>query len=211
MEKAMSVKTIAGFLLSLSFCVASGDLKAAGRVGEVDEWAKVFAEQVCASCHGAHGSSKFSEIPSLAAQSQVYLVAKLEQFRNQALKRPNRHIDLLGITLNDEATVEALAQYFAKQSPPPPVTRDATAVAAGSKIFSDGIETKGVAACAVCHGTNAEGFWIVPRLAGQHAGYVERQLKAIQLQLRDAPGMHAMVKDLSLEEIKAVAAFIQSK
>ena len=207
----MSIKTIARVLVSLNFCFAIGDLMAADRVGEVEESAKVFAEQVCASCHGAHGSSKFPEIPSLAAQSRVYLVAKLRQFRNLALKKPDRHTDLLGITLSDEATLEALAQYFANQPPPPPVTRDAAAVAAGSKIFSDGIETKGIAACSVCHGTNAEGYWIVPRLAGQHARYVERQLKEIQLQLRNAPGMHAMVKDLSLEEIRAVAAFTQSK
>lgn len=207
----MATKTFARIVLSLNLCLVAGDLAAADQARELDESAKLLAEQVCAACHGPRGQSTFPEIPSLAAQTQVYLAAKLRQFRNQSLRRPERHLDLLGIALIDDATIEALAHYFAQQPPPSPVTRNATAIEAGSKIFSNGIEAEDVPACSVCHGGSAEGFWIVPRLAGQNARYVERQLKEIQLQLRNTPVMHGMAKNLSLDEIKAVAAFVQSK
>lgn len=209
----MATKTSSRFVLSLILCFFGSDLAVADEAKEIDESAKILAEQVCAACHGSHGQgdSALPEIPSLAAQTRVYLSAKLRQLRNQSLRRPERHLDLLGIVLNDDATIDALAHYFANQPPPPPVARNTAAIEAGSEIFSKGIEAKGVAACSVCHGSNAEGFWIVPRLAGQHSHYVERQLKEIQLQLRNTPVMHGMVKNLSLDEIKEVAAFVQSK
>ncbi len=52
---------------------------------------------------------------------------------------------------------------------------------------------------------------IFPRLAGQHAAYLARQLQAIQTQLRASPVMHGIIQDLKPEEMKAVAAFLQSK
>lgn len=198
-------------ILGLSSFLTMSAVTAADQPKEADESAKLLAEQVCATCHGQHGLSTFQEIPSLAAQTQVYIAAKLWQFRSQSLRRLEQHSNLLGVALMDDATVEGLARYFADQPGPPPVTRDAAAVESGNKIFNEGLEHKGVAACAACHGANAQGFWIAPRLAGQHARYVERQLKAIQLQLRRTRVMHGVVKDLSLEEIKAVAAFVQSK
>ena len=207
----MTFASFARVALSLGFCLAAGNLAAADQVKEQDESAKLLAEQVCATCHGPRGLSTFQEIPSLAAQTHVYVAAKLRQFRNQSLRRPERHLDLLGIALIDDATVDALALYFSAQPAPPAVARDAKLIDAGSKIFNKGIEDKGVAACAVCHGSNAEGFWVVPRLAGQHSRYVERQLKEIQLRLRNTPVMHGMVKNLSLDEIKAVAAYVESK
>lgn len=209
-----STSTLKGFLagiLGLSSLLTVSTVTAADPSREADESAKLLAEQVCASCHGQHGLSTFQEIPSLAAQTEVYIAAKLWQFRSQSLRRPEQHSDLLGVALMDDATVEGLARYFASQPRPPPVTRDAAAVDSGSKIFSEGIADKGVAACAVCHGAGAQGFWITPRLAGQNARYVERQLKEIQLQLRHTRVMHGAVRDLSLEEIKDVAAFVQSR
>jgi cytochrome c553 len=198
-------------LLGFAWIFAVGIAKSAEQPKEADESAKLLAEQVCASCHGPRGLSTLEDIPILASQKDVYIAAKLWQFRNQSLRRPEQHLDLLGIALLDDATVESLARYFASQPAPPSVARDVAAVEAGGAIFSRGIANKGVAACAVCHGVNAQGFGIVPRLAGQHARYVERQLRVIQLQLRKTRVMHGIVNDLSLDEIQAVAAFVQSK
>lgn len=203
-----------GALLLAVLCLlslAAGVVRAADPAGEANESAKLFAEQVCASCHGPRGVSAIEDIPNLAAQKDVYTAAKLWQFRSQSLRKPEQHLDLLGIVLIDDATVEKLARYFASQPAPAPVAHDTAAIEAGSAIFNRGIPEKGVAACAACHGVKAEGLGIVPRLAGQHARYVERQLRVIQLQLRKSRVMHGVVTDLSLDEIKAVAAFVQSK
>ena len=50
-----------------------------------------------------------------------------------------------------------------------------------------------------------------PRLAGQHAKVVYRQIEFIQGLVRKAPVMHGIVKDLTPSEIQAVAAYVQAK
>ena len=50
-----------------------------------------------------------------------------------------------------------------------------------------------------------------PRLAGQHAKYVARQIEYIQALVRKAPVMHGIVKDLTPDEIEAIAVYVQSK
>lgn len=47
-------------------------------------------------------------------------------------------------------------------------------------------------------------------LAGQHATYVVHQLEAIQTQTRKAPVMFGIVHDLTPQEIRQVAAYVQS-
>lgn len=84
-------------------------------------------------------------------------------------------------------------------------------IAAGNKLFVKGVRERGIAPCALCHGQNAQGIGIFPRLAGQHADYVVRQLHAIQASQRNAPVMHGIIQDMKPEEMKAVAAFVQSK
>jgi len=67
-----------------------------------------------------------------------------------------------------------------------------------------------VPACAACHGPAAAGSEAFPRLAGQHAKYVAKQLAYIQTLVRAAPVMHGIVKDFTASEIQAVAAYVES-
>lgn len=196
---------------ALVLCIAAHPVRAADRADDAAAAARLLAEQVCSVCHGAGGRNTFPDIPNLAAQSRQYLVAKIKMFRDRAQGKPAGHIDVLGLTLMDDPTVEALARYFAEQAAPPPLAGDTTLVAAGGKIYARGVPEQRLAPCGVCHGPEAAGIWIFPRLAGQHAGYVERQIALIQERLRDAPVMHGIIKTMTPEEIKAVAAFVQSK
>jgi cytochrome c553 len=104
-----------------------------------------------------------------------------------------------------------LAHYYAGQTPVPGTPGDPKLVAAGQQIFERGVPDRGIAACASCHGANAEGRSIFPRLAGQHAAYLARQINVIQKQLRTSPVMHGIVKDLKPAEIEQVAAYLESK
>jgi hypothetical protein len=63
----------------------------------------------------------------------------------------------------------------------------------------------------VVPGFGSAGTGDFPRLAGQHAKYVIKQLNYIQSLVRTAPVMHGIVKDLTSDEIRAVAAYLQSK
>ena len=49
-----------------------------------------------------------------------------------------------------------------------------------------------------------------PRLAGQHAAYVVRQMDAIRTLSRVSPVMHGVIKDMDAATIKAVAEYVQS-
>lgn len=203
----MNKRAIAFF----SLCVVCRILPGAEPASEIDESARVFATEVCSICHGPGGVSALPAFPSLAAQPRPYLRAKMKLFRSRSIYEPNDHGEMLGLTLMDDATVDALARYYASRPPPTPVADEAALIAAGARIFGQGVPERGVAACAVCHGANANGFGIFPRLAGQRAEYVQRQLTLIQARLRDARVMHGIIKDMTSDEMKAVAAFVQSK
>jgi cytochrome c553 len=77
-------------------------------------------------------------------------------------------------------------------------------------LFDRGVPDRGIPACATCHGAQAKGTNVYPRLAGQHAKYVAKQLNYIQTLVRAAPVMHGIVKDFTPAEIQAVAAYVQS-
>jgi len=67
-----------------------------------------------------------------------------------------------------------------------------------------------VLACASCHGAHGEGMATFPRLAGQHAPYLLKQLLVIQSVLRTAPVMHGVIKDLTKDQMQAVVAYLES-
>lgn len=201
---------------SLSIATASLALMMAAAAGaepkdDAEQPARVLAEQVCAICHGSGGRSTSPETPSLAAQTRPYLVAKIERLRERSAARTDQHVELLGLSLLDDSMVAALARYFSDQAPPPSLAGDPAVVAAGEKIYTRGLAEQKLAPCGVCHGVDGRGLWIFPRLAGQHAAYVERQIGLIQEHLRNAPVMHGIIKTMTPDEIKAVAAFVQSK
>jgi len=68
------------------------------------------------------------------------------------------------------------------------------------------------AACAGCHGADgnsANGVW--PILAGQHALYLEKQLKNFKSAERTDPVMQGMVAALSEADIQDIAAYYESQ
>ena len=62
--------------------------------------------------------------------------------------------------------------------------------------------------CVGCHGTDGNSMVPnFPKLAGQHANYLEKQLKDFRDGFRKDATMAAFSKGLTDEEIKALAAF----
>lgn len=171
------------------------------------------AENLCATCHGAQGRGDNPRIPRLAGQQRAYLDVQLKAFRSQSRNDPAAHEYMWGVaaTLSDDI-VAALAEYFSAQSPAagsPPT--DAKLAAAGKLLFEQGSPDRGAPPCTGCHGMNAEGMAVFPRLAGQHSEYLYIQLKLIQNKLRESPVMHGLIKQLHGDEISAVVTYLQSK
>lgn len=170
-------------------------------------------QTVCVTCHGAEGRGDNPRIPRLAGQQRAYLEIQLKAFRGQSRKDPAAHEYMWAVasTLND-SVIAALADYFSAQAPvasTPPT--DAKMAAVGRQLFEHGSPERGIPACAGCHGQNAEGMGVFPRLAGQHSQYLYIQLKLVQNQLRDSPVMHGLIKQLSGDEVTAVTTYLQAK
>jgi cytochrome c553 len=165
----------------------------------------------CSTCHGARGISVSPTFPNLAGQQAPYLEAQLKAFRDRSRADPHAQAFMWGMAaqLTDD-TIKGIADYLAAQPPAPGTRADPAEIAAGKKIYEEGIPTQNVPACQSCHGNRAQGNGPFPRLAGQHRGYLERQLGAFAANLRANPIMHENSKNLSALQISQVAGFLSS-
>jgi cytochrome c553 len=170
------------------------------------------AVELCSSCHGPGGNSTSPTFPKLAGQQKLYIAAQLRALKGKTRGDPEAHDYMWGIAGTiDDSLIEPMADYYASQTPVPGRPGDPKLVAEGKKLFDNGDSARKIQACATCHGADAQGQAIFPRLAGQHAAYLVRQLQVIQSNLRQAPVMHGIVTELKPEDMKALAEFLQSK
>lgn len=199
---------IATTLLAFAIC---GAALAADAVPAAQQDAEKFAGAKCVTCHGTGGRSTLSPFPNLAAQPAPYLAAQLKAFRDQTRADPDAQAYMWGLASRlDDAMVSALAAYYAAQRPARGSPGNSVLTAKGKIIFEKGLPEEGIPACNACHGTNAEGKAIFPRLAGQHAPYLLKQILLIQNASRVAPVMHGLVKNLTRDEMLAVTTYLAS-
>jgi cytochrome c553 len=187
-------------------CVA-----AQGKPVADDQAAQKVAASICSTCHGPNGLSTSPLFPRLAGQQELYLAAQLKAFKAKTRGEADAHDYMWGMaTLLDDSVIAGLAHYYSMQQPGPGIPGDARLIARGKSLYEKGDPAHDVVACTTCHGATAEGTSIFPRLAGQHASYVARQLDVIQKKFRDSPIMHGVIKDLSASDMRAVAEYVQS-
>jgi cytochrome c553 len=167
--------------------------------------------ETCSACHGLNGRSVAPTFPNLAAQTAPYIELQLHAFKDQTRADPDAQAYMWGMAaqLND-ASISGLAVYFSKQSAAGGKSGNATLIAQGRQIFMEGVPGRQIPACASCHGAQAQGNGPFPRLAGQHAPYLLKQLLVIQSVLRTAPVMHGVIKDLTRDQMQAVVAYLES-
>ncbi len=73
-----------------------------------------------------------------------------------------------------------------------------------------GVAAEGIPPCAACHGADAAGTDEFPRLAGQKAQYLLKQLHSFRNNQRNVAIMHGVAGGLQLGEMISVAAYLQS-
>jgi cytochrome c553 len=196
------------------FCAPLSTLSYAQAMTGDPAKAQPIVSQVCAACHGVDGNSALPVNPSLAAQHPEYTLKQLLNFKPRNGKPAERASPVMtGMVANlTPENMADLASYFARQKPNSRAASDPELVKLGKEIYRGGILTKNVAACAACHSPNGSGIPAqFPRLAGQHAEYIESQLKAFRTGERanDANGMmRAVAAKLSDVEIKALAEYV---
>lgn len=169
------------------------------------------AVETCGTCHGVNGRSVSPTFPNLAAQSAPYIQAQLKAFKDQSRADPDAQAYMWGMASQlSDATISALAGYFAAQPAAPGKGGNSALIAQGKRVFEEGVPARQIPPCATCHGVHAEGLDVFPRLAGQHAPYLLKQLLVIQSVLRSAPVMHGVIKDLTKDQMQAVVAYLES-
>jgi len=167
---------------------------------------------VCGTCHGPRGNSQQPKYPRLAGQNANYIAAQLRAFRSQSRGDPDAIGYMWGMAANlDDGVIDALASYYAAQAPRHGSVGDASLIARGGEIFTQGIENASVPPCAACHGPDGHGLADYPRLASQHSQYLLKQLSSFQNKMRDVAVMHGVAEGLKTPEMRAVAAYLQAQ
>lgn len=204
-----------GFALSLTLVSASALASEEKAAAKADPAAgKAIATQVCAACHGADGNSAIPANPKLAGQHPEYLYKQLSNFKGKDGKPAERVNGVMAgmvASLSDQ-DMHNIAAYFASQKPTGGQAKGSReSIDLGQKIWRGGDQSKGLPACAGCHGPTGAGLPAqYPRIAGQHADYTEAQLKSFRLAERandPAKMMRMIAVKMTDAEIKAVADY----
>ena len=206
--------------LKLFALVLAGVL--AGQAHAGDAAAGEAKAAVCAACHGPDGNSPAPDFPKIAGQGEKYFVKQLMDYKSGARENAIMRGQVAGMSEQD---MKDLAAFYAAQ-PIEVGAADPDLVEAGERLYRGGNMDTGLAACSGCHGPAGSGIAAAgfPALSGQHARYIEEQLRAFRAAGRDdlgasayrrndttsdEPGMmQAIAAKMSDREIKAVASFI---
>jgi len=169
---------------------------------------------VCANCHGVNGISVSPNFPILAAQMPSYLFAQLQAFKSHGREDPAGFEYMWGLSRGLSAEqMHGLADYFAAQAPTPGrAPSRGVDSRRGEAIYRTGLPDQNVPACAGCHGDRGQGTDSFPRLAGQHADYMVKQLMVFKEtdQRPDGVAMKAVTHDLHPADMRDVTGFLQS-
>lgn len=170
----------------------------------------------CKTCHGFSGQGYrgFYPMPRLAGQQSDYIENQLQAFIER--RRQNPVMFNVAHVLNP-AMVKGLAAYFGSLNPKPLGGAPKELVAAGKKIYEEGVPTSDVPPCASCHGPEAKGEGVFPRLAGQLHDYIMRKLvnwdkeRGQDLKNPDTSAiMEPIAHSLTEQQVAAVAAYLSN-
>ncbi len=216
-------KVLASLALFISFAMALSNysVRADDNFSSPDERpfnpashdAHLLIDRACSVCHGVNGISKWPFVPNLAAQDETYLESQLKAFRMRARADRYAQAEMWGMAqpLTD-SEIKAIAEYFSNLKAPPGRSSELSLAAAyfGENIFKHGFPRRKVPACNTCHKLNGEGDTDIPRLAGQHADYIERELREFRNGFRSNDIMHFIAQNMTNNEIQAISLYLSS-
>jgi cytochrome c553 len=160
----------------------------------------------CVACHGSDGAGEANgTVPRIAAQHAAVLIKELVDFRNR--RRWDLRMEQVagGHRLSGAQDVADVAGYVATLRPDlPPTTGSGEYLQRGASAY--------IRVCAGCHGASGQGSGVaaVPRLAGQHASYLLRQMQESATNGRPnmAASHVAVLRSLSYEDFSGAADYL---
>ncbi len=152
----------------------------------------------CANCHGEAGISKTPEVPNLAGQNPAYLLEQIRKFGSG--ERKDQFMQGLIKVLKDEERVQVALYYASVPTVPSPA--DAAKVAQGKVLFAK--------LCVRCHGEQARGSELYPRLASQKIPYLQTSITRYRdnTGVRNNQLMTIATAPLKNEDISALANYL---
>lgn len=219
-NKITFINVVVSFFISVG-AIAAGAPPAPGEEQKGDPDAGQAQAATCAGCHGNDGNSPAPSFPKIAGLGEKYLFKQLQDIQSGA-----RPVDQMAGQLDgkSEQDLRDLAAYFNSQKIQLSGAQEATvkvnsgedvnALELGARIFRSGNLETGTPSCTGCHsprglGNDPAGF---PRLSGQYAEYIAKQLRDFRGGLRtndgDSRTMRTVASQMSDAEIDAVANYI---
>jgi cytochrome c553 len=168
----------------------------------------------CKTCHGVSGQGFRGSfpMPRLAGQQPEYLANQLQAFIDR--RRTNPVMFNVAHVLSP-AMLKGLADHFRDLNPKPLGGASKELVAAGKKIYEEGVPSAEVPPCTTCHGPDAKGADAFPRLAGQLNDYLAKKLLNWSKERGQDPAkpdnsaiMQPIAHGLTEDQVNAVAAYL---
>ncbi len=166
-----------------------------------DEYATVRERlEICTVCHGENGASSQPEYPILAGQHLYYLYVQMKDFKSERRASPVMR------PIVEEFSKEemlSIAKFFSEQpwpnigyrADPTQARKGAVATIAGQ--------------CVQCHRGGYEGNSGTPRLAGQHAVYLEKTMLDFKSKARaNSAAKSSLMESYSAEHLSGMAEFM---
>jgi cytochrome c553 len=171
------------------------------------------ASQICAACHNPDGNSAVAANPKLAGQHADYLYKQMKNFKAEGGKPAERNNPIMVgmVAALADQDMKNVAAWYAIQTQTGELAKNQD-IQVGQKLYRAGDASRGLPACAACHGPAGAGIPAqYPRIGGQFADYTEAQLKAFRTGERgNDPNkmMRAVAAKMSDVEIKAVSDYV---
>lgn len=178
-------------------------------------------DERCQECHGQDGNAddiqdgvgNIGKFPRLAGQSFDYIVKQIRNFRSG---ERNHEVMLIMASAVSDRDLADIAAYF---SGLPKMQGDGKGEnAVGKGLFVNGDPQRNILPCVTCHGEGGKGGGaggaLTPVIGGQHARYLQKQLREWKAGERhnDPSGtMNAIAKQLTDAEIDALSEYLAGR
>ncbi|UTW44464.1 cytochrome c4 [bacterium SCSIO 12696] len=175
----------------------------------------------CGACHGETGNSPTPAFPKIAGLGEKYILKQMNDIKSGARQVPEMAGQLDAMSEQDMADIAA---YFAsnpmqisgakEKDWPLEDINSAEFLALGEQVFRAGNAETGVPACTGCHSPSGQGNDPAgyPKIGGQFADYLAKQLKAFRSNARTNDGESRIMRDIAAnmsdKEIEAVSNYI---
>lgn len=163
------------------------------------------AYEICRGCHKAGGAGRADAgYPQLAGQHASVLVKQMADIRAGRRPSPRMHPFIAGDVVASRDLADIAAYLAGLPIPTGNGQGDGRQLAQGQRLYQRD--------CAACHGPSGEGDAgkLIPRLRGQHYGYLLREAKAIQAGHRPGvdPGMVQAIRPYGYYDLAAVSDYL---